>query len=214
MDTNRGQGLDTYHDEGTRLMRKLTEDDHDAFERLYDKYGSIIEQILENYNNHNMPPEDLIQEVFTRLWQQRMNFRGESRFLTYLYGIAKHTVSEEIRRSRKIVKRDLRARSDGNMCSYNDLSQPEVELFVQELRIILNEARAKLTAKERQALEVFHVGDVPLSQASHKLGCSHEALRSRLKRARKRSRELLDPDLMRGWSSNQVLLIEDNSESR
>ncbi|UCF04060.1 MAG: sigma-70 family RNA polymerase sigma factor [bacterium] len=176
-------------------MRKITENDPEAFERLYDKYGSILEQILDRYHHHHMSSEDFIQEVFTRLWQQRMNFRGQSRFLTYLYGIAKHTVNEEVRRSHKIVKRDLKARMDINQNTCKGLSEPETALFLEELTIALEKVRASLTIKERQAMDVSQDNDVPLRKVSRTVGCSHEALRSRLKRARKRLQELLRPIL-------------------
>ncbi|MFC1636011.1 RNA polymerase sigma factor [Planctomycetota bacterium] len=195
MDTNPDNGPNAYHDEATKLMRKIAKNDVDAFERLYRKYGSILEQILAGYDNHNMSPEDFVQEVFTRLWQQRMNFRRQSRFLTYLYGIAKHTANEEIRRSRKIAQIDLKACKDINKNTCNGLSEPETELFLKELTAALEKVRASLTIKERQALEVSQASDVSLRKVSGKVDCSHEALRSRLKRARKRSQELLGPIL-------------------
>jgi RNA polymerase sigma-70 factor (ECF subfamily) len=181
----------TYYDESIRLMRKITEDDPEAFERLYDKYGSLLEQILAGYDNHHMSTEDFIQEVFTRLWQQRKNFRGQSHILTYLLGIARNTVNEEIRRSGKMTVRNLKEEMYTNMDSHHDLTQPEAELFLKELTTVLEKIRACLTAKQRQALDISQKSDGPLCQVSKRLCCSHEAFRSRLKRARKRSQELL-----------------------
>ena len=73
--------------------------------------------------------------------------------------------------------------------SNDSLSQPEVEFYLKELKAVLKEAKDKLTAKQRQVLELSQA--TSLHEASQKLGCSPEALRCRLKRARKRSRELL-----------------------
>ncbi|OHB75418.1 MAG: hypothetical protein A2Z25_15025 [Planctomycetes bacterium RBG_16_55_9] len=214
MDKSVNQDPNASRDEGTELMQEITADDPDAFRKLYLKYSSLLKQILSVYHCHHISSEDFVQEVFTRLWQQRMNFRGESCLYTYLHAIAKHIVNEESRRSKKLTQKDLKERSEDHPCSYNDLSGPEAEFFVKELRVILKKARARLTARERQALDVSQAGEVPLSRASRELGCSHEALRSRLKRARKRSQELLDPDLMRGWSSSQMLHIEGETENR
>ena len=191
MGKNRDQGLKAYHDEGTRLMKKITENNPEAFERLYNKYGPILEQILAGYHHHPMSSEDFIQEVFTRLWQQRRNFRGESRFLTYLYGIAKHTVNEEIKRSGKMMARCLKEEMCVDRDSHHDLSQPEAEFFLKELTVVFDDARAKLSKRERQVLDISQAGDVPAREASQMMGCSHEAFRSRLRRARKRSQEFL-----------------------
>jgi|GEM_PF-1326123 len=195
MDTYSDQSSYAYHDEATKLMWKIAENDADAFERLYNMYGSFLEHILACSGNQNMSSEDFVQEVFTRLWEQRMKFRRQSRFLTYLYGIARHTVNEEIRRSRKIVKRDLNARMDINKSICDGLSQPETAFFLKELRAALEKGQAGLTTNERQALDVFQASDVSLREVSLKVGCSHDALRTRLKRARERLYELLGPVL-------------------
>lgn len=172
-------------------------DDIKAFEHLYGKLRPVLEQILESYDNHGMSPDDFIQEVFTRLWQSRMSFRGESRYFTYLYGIAKNTVNEEIRRSRKIRTKELKGRKAINKNTCRGLSEPENVLFTKELMIVLEKARmAKLTSKERQAMELSQVNDASLTEISQIAGCSREAFKSRLKRARKRSNKLIDPDLI------------------
>lgn len=193
MDTNTDHSSNTYHDEATQLMQKIAENDVDAFERLYDKYGSFLEHILACYDNHNMLSEDFIQEVFTRLWQHRMNFRGQSRFTTYLHSIARYTAIEEIRRSQNKAKRELNAHLDINKNICDGLSQPESELFLKELTRILEKGRAGLTINERHAMDAFQNSDVSLRAISQKVGCSHDALRTRLKRARERLKELLVP---------------------
>ena len=71
------------------------------------------------------------------------------------------------------------------------MSQPETELYIKELTTVLKEVRAKLTAKQQQALELSQAIDTSLHKTSQKLSCTPEALRCRLMRARKRSRELL-----------------------
>ena len=181
--------------EEIELKRTTIHDDVIVFERLYDRYGSTLEWFLSHYDNHGMLPEDFIQEVFTRFWQQRKNFQNQSRFQAYLFGIARLTVKEEMRRSRKVPTSDLDENMGIDRDSHNDLSQPEEDLFVKELRGILDRVRASWTMKEFQALEISH-DDVPPHEASQILGCSHEAYRSRLKRARKRSQELINPALI------------------
>lgn len=196
MDTHMDRYEHSHIDEDSRLMQKLMKGNLDAFNRLFDKYGSVLEHILANYANHNILPEDFIQEVFTRLWEKRMNFRGQSRFFTYLYGIAKHTLSEEMRQPRNITTRDLHENIASERHSYDDLSQPEIELSLKELKAVIDDVKGRLTIKERQALEISYVDDIPIYQASKMLGCSHEAFKSRLKRARKRAREIINPALL------------------
>lgn len=187
--------LKVQSDESTKLMRKVASGDIKAFDCLYYKFFPILKCFFATQNGHYTSSDDFIQEVFARLWEQRKNFRGESSFLTYLFSIARYTLNEEIRQSRRIAEIDLKEHLRLNRDSHNDLSQPEKMFYFKELISAFEGARVMLTAQQRQALEVSQSAAIPLCKASIKLGCSHEALKSRLKRARKRLQELLDPIL-------------------
>ena len=183
-------------DEAAGLMRKVANGDVDAFGRLYNQFGPILRRLFANCDNRHMSSDDFIQEVFTRLWQHRRNYRGTSRFLTYLLGIARYTRNEKMRQSYKMARMGcLEELASFTLDSHDALSQPETEFYLKELTAALKEATAKLTTKQRQVLELSQVTATSLHKASQKLGCSPEALRCRLKRARKRSRELLAPIL-------------------
>lgn len=179
-------------DEATELMRKVANGNVDAFDRLYNEFCPILRRLFAKCDHRYMSLDDFIQEVFTRLWQQRKNYRGTSCFLTYLLGIARYTLNEKMRQSYKMARMgNLEELASFSLDSHDDLSQPEAKLYIKELTAALKEAKAKLTAKQRQVLELSQATETSLNKASQKLGCSPEALRCRLKRARKRSRELL-----------------------
>lgn len=174
------------------LMRKVTNGDRDAFNCLYDEFCPVLRRLFANCYDHHMSLDDFTQEVFTRLWQHRNNYRGNSRFLTYLLGIARYTLNEKIRQSHKMARMEnVEGIASFTSDSHDALSQPEAALYIKELTAALKEARANLTAKQRKALELSETTEISLQKASQNLGCSPEALRCRLMRARKRLQELL-----------------------
>lgn len=201
-------------DEATRLMRKVAAGDIEAFTRLYDEFSPTLRRFFANYSGPHMPLDDFIQEVFTRLWQQRKNYRGTSCFMTYLLGIARHTLSDQIRKSRKIVGIHLKEHTRFPADSHGELSEPEAALSFKELIAALERARARLTAKEREALELSQAVNGPLWKASQELGCSREALRSRLKRARKRSLRSLATVLQSEQACERTSPIEPKNKER
>ena len=75
--------------------------------------------------------------------------------------------------------------------SYHDLSQPEAELYRNELSAVLERIQTMLTSEQQQALQISQAVDVSMAGEARKLGCSYNAMRCRLKRARKRLAELL-----------------------
>ena len=182
-------------DRNAELMRNAADGDIQAFQRLYRTFGPVIKHLFAKRGVNPALSDDLVQKIFVCLWQQRKDFRAESSFETYLFSIARYTLSNEIRRSCGIAGKDLKDQPEYCIELQNGLSQPEAELYLKELAAAVERAKAKLTTEQRQALDAANDVDIPLGKALEGIGCSHRAYKSRLKRARKRLRELLDPFL-------------------
>ena len=177
--------------ERARLMQKVAAGDLGAFERLYRRFAPILMYFFVRRGADLALADDLTQKVFLCLWQRRKSFGAESSFEAYLFSVAKHTQSKEIRESRRVAETGLREHPDLNKDSHSALSDPETELYLKELAAAVERAKARLSVQERQALAAAQAGHIPFSIAAQKLACSKEALKSRLKRARRRMRELL-----------------------
>ena len=182
---------ETAFDENAKLMRRVAEDDIKAFESLYQRCAPALMHFFTRRRLDYDPVEDLVQKVFIGLWRQRKSFRGESSFETYLFSMAKRTLNKELRQLHRLGEIDAKERSD----LYTGLTQPEAKAYLREMINALDAAKANLTPGQRQALEISQTGDVPLDKILEGLGCSKKAYKSRLKRARKRLRELLAPFL-------------------
>jgi len=180
-------------DENARLMLKVADGDIEAFKRLYQRFAPLLSQLFVRRGVDRNSADDFVQKIFTSLWQQRKGFRGESSFETYLSSIAIHTLNKEIRQSHKRneISSKKYQQSDGDTGKI--LSQPEAEFYLLELTDALDAAKAKLTDKQFQALQVSQAPDIAFHKALEELGCSKEVYKKRLKRARKRLRELLNP---------------------
>jgi DNA-directed RNA polymerase specialized sigma24 family protein len=107
--------------------------------------------------------------------------------------MARNTINNEIRRSKKIAVLDSRRHEKFHADSNNILSQPEAEAYFQELIGALEVAKAKLTLKQRHALEISQEPDINLAKLLKELGWSRGAYQKRLKRARKKIIENLAP---------------------
>lgn len=182
-------------DESTRLMQRVPAGDFEAFERLYTRFAPTLMHLFVRRGTDLTLAEDLTQKVFVCLWERRKNFRAESSFEAYLFSIAKRTLSKEIRESRRVAEMGLKAHPELNEGSHSGLSDQELELYLRELAAAVRRAKAKLTSEQRQALAVSQSRRISFSTLAQKLGCSQEALKSHLKRARRRMRELLAPIL-------------------
>ena len=178
----------------TRLIR-VPAGDFEAFERLYTRFAPILMHLFVKRGADLTLADDLTQKVFVCLWERRKSFRAASSFETYLLSIAKHTLIKELRESRRAAETGLKGHRELKGNSHSGLSDPELELYLRELAAAVERAKAKLTFEQRQALAVSQSRRISFSTLARKLGCSQEALKSHLKRARRRMRELLAPIL-------------------
>jgi RNA polymerase sigma-70 factor (ECF subfamily) len=180
-------------DENAKLMQKAANGDIKAFDRLFQRFAPLLMHLFVRRGVDLNSADDLAQKIFIHLWRQRKNYRPESSFETYLFSIARNILNKEIRRSCKITKIRSKKQPDSDKGTYNALSQPEAEFYLKELTDALESAKAKLTAKQQKALQASQQSDTNFHEVLKELGCSKGVYKNRLKRARKRLRELLAP---------------------
>lgn len=79
--------------------------DQQAFHCLYDNYHRRIYALCWRMLADKESAEDVCQEVFVQLWQKINNFRGESKFSTWLYSVATNIVLGHIRKNKNWLQR-------------------------------------------------------------------------------------------------------------
>ncbi len=107
------------------------------FESLISKNSKTIRNIARSYTNM-YDYEDLMQEILVQLWRSFGNFRGDSKFETWLYRIAINTAvsfqRSEIKERKGKEKNTL---LQSNNASSGGLSHDEIlHAFIKELNNI------------------------------------------------------------------------------
>lgn len=85
----------------------MNQNKEQQFKELYQKYGPKVQRLCLGYTGNQMEAEDLLQEVFVKVWQNLHNFRGESQVSTWIYRIAVNTCLYQIRSSKNKKSVDL-----------------------------------------------------------------------------------------------------------
>jgi RNA polymerase sigma-70 factor (ECF subfamily) len=173
-----------------RLMFKAAAGDPEAFVQLYRKFYSPIEAYLARLNGQHVSLEDLVQEVFTRVWEQRGNFRGNSSVKTYLFGIARNVMWSESKR--QTLERNHLGRVEAivrqqNADRQDQLAGPEQETHRKELREMLYRAINELSPQQRDAVQSFLIDSTSTGMAArspHAVPAT-DAVRKRLAKALK-----------------------------
>jgi RNA polymerase sigma-70 factor (ECF subfamily) len=169
----------------TDLMDRFARGDRNAFEKLYEKYYPVVWSFLISCHGDPSVLCDLAQEVFTRLWQQRGQYRGLSDVKTYILAIAKNVLAKEevsIHRETVVQKRmamELPRTPSLDLFEFEDLKEP------------LRQAISHLAVKQKEAVEMVHFLELSPVEAAKRADCSLETLRNRLYCARENLRQQL-----------------------
>ncbi len=76
------------------LISLLHEGNKHAFKMLFDRYGNRLYQFSVKYLKDKQDAEDLLSEVFLKIWENRANLRTNSSFQAYLFTIAYNNIRQ------------------------------------------------------------------------------------------------------------------------
>jgi len=76
----------------TRLLKGLKRSDHDSFRELFDLYSGPLYRFSLSYLKSKEAAEDVVQEVFIKIWDKRKDIDTGKSFQSYLFTIALNSV--------------------------------------------------------------------------------------------------------------------------
>lgn len=81
------------------LIRRLKAGDKDAFTRLYKQYWERVYAFGRLYLDRNERAEDVVQEVFVKIWESREFLREEENFKGLLFIITRNLIFNQYRKN-------------------------------------------------------------------------------------------------------------------
>jgi len=164
-------------------------DDKTAYGKLYRKYFTIITNYIMSRNGQFEPPEDLAQEVFVRVWQNRARYRPDATVKTYLFGYAKNVLREK----QSMVSRKASVDISNFSNPTSNLPQSSVISQYDDIIKSIKKQIAALPDKQRQTFEMVYICGFSAAKAAEILQCSPQSVYNNLYRARKKLRKLINP---------------------
>jgi RNA polymerase sigma factor (sigma-70 family) len=184
-------------DEDAEFMSRIRQGDAGAFSVLYEKYLPLAMAYAVALGSRDVSVADIVQETFTRLWDRRQEYRGEAGARTYIFAYIRNICLEE-KRLRKRAQALSQHVSPGSLSCGVASSTPETAAYLSEMNILLEQALARLSNAQKQALQLYHVEGMSLHEAATSVGCTQKCFESRLSRGlAKLRRLLLHPDRYR-----------------
>ncbi len=92
-------------DHESELITRAQQGDQQAFHQIYENHYRRVYALCWRMLADKDSAEDVCQEVFVQLWQKISNFRGESKFATWLHSVATNTVLGHLRKQKNWIQR-------------------------------------------------------------------------------------------------------------
>ena len=176
-------------DHDGELLLRWGDGDEPAGQQLYDRHFPRVYRFFRTKVADGV--EDLVQATFLACLEARERYRGEGKFSTFIYGVARNQLLAHFR------KRKSRGRMAVPLQhSVADLGpSPSTMLGRDAEERRLYESICRLPIDLQISLELFYWEDVPSREIAAILDVPESTVRSRLRRARLQLRKALDlPD--------------------
>ncbi|MFL6354661.1 MAG: RNA polymerase sigma factor [Bryobacteraceae bacterium] len=133
--------------------------------------------------------QDLTQETFIKALQRQSQLKDLDRAAQWLSRIASNTAIDFLRRNRKCAFTDVTELAEGRLAGADS---PEQLLLRGERKVQLDGGLAMLTARERMALLLRDVEDMPADEVARQMNCSMATVRSHIANARIKFKRYLE----------------------
>jgi RNA polymerase sigma-70 factor (ECF subfamily) len=185
-----------------QIVERLREADEAAFDALYQQYFQRVYAFSFARLRNHADTDDAVQETFLSVYRSIEDFRGESSLLAWIYGIARNTVNNQLRRTCSQQRRLKNARS---FLMRSDLlmppGTPEDELHLQRCG---SQIRRRLSSVADWQTEIFvlrHLENLSVREISKRMSRSSDSVRSSLYRVKRLMLEAIDSGTARCGAS-------------
>ncbi len=178
------------------LVESIRNSDHDAFNLLYNRYFQRIYNFSHARLRNHADTEEVVQETFISVFKSIDAYRGESLLVSWIYGIARNTVNNHLRRAKTQRQRLEGARLDlvrppASLASCS----PEEHLGLQRCSETIQEQLDSVGEWHAQVFIMRHLQNMTIAEIAKEVSRSSDSVRSSLYRVKRLLVEAVDPGL-------------------
>ena len=168
------------------LVARMRDSDEAAFNILYDRYFHRVYTFSFTRLRDHANTEEVVQEIFVSVFRSIDAYRGDASLMSWIYGIARNMVNNQLRRSKTQEQRMEKVlpelvRTGGSFST----GTPEDQL---NLRRSAEAVKERLDSVAEWQAEVFllrHLENLPIEEIAERMSRSHDSIRSSLYRVKR-----------------------------
>ena len=169
------------------IIARARRGDADAFEQLVVAYRDQVFRLALRMCGNEADADEVAQEAFLSAWKALPNFRGDSRFSTWLYQLTSHAAIDLMRREkRQIVAEDIT-----DVGAPDPAPGPQQQAEQSETRQAVRDAMAQLSPEYRQIVVLRFLQELSYEEIGAVLKLPPGTVKSRLNRAKSQLKDIL-----------------------
>lgn len=162
-------------------LAALKNDDIKAFDNLFEEYGKRLYHFAYGYLKSKDDAEEIVQEVFLKVWRNRKQLKPDLSFKAYIFKIAYHQILEILKQINRrqayryeIIDESIFFNDDTNTRLNYQMLLEKVESLIQ-----------KLPSRQREILLKRKKEGIPVKEIATQLGVSPKTVENHLTQALK-----------------------------
>lgn len=170
-----------------KMVELLKDSDHEAFNGLFRLYSSKVYRFSIGYLKSKEEAEEIVQDTFFKIWQNRSTINTSYSFGGFLFTIAHNLILNRIRKVRNQFALQ-------NHLRINDLTEcnpTEDKIRQDDLELIRQTVLSELPRKRRIIFQLIRESEMSYQQVAEKLNISVKTVEAQMTEALKHFRKKL-----------------------
>lgn len=168
-----------------RLMAAVGKNDYVSYNKLFNRYYGRLCQYVYGLLMDKDDAEDVVQELFLRLWKNREKIIVKENVSGYLFKMAKHFALNHIRSANHF--NSLSENPDQILLSYED-----DQLESEEFRVALYDCIDRLPGREKEVLLLHRIEGLKQAEISEKLSITVKTIKNQIWMSLQRMKKCLE----------------------
>ena len=176
----------TYYEQSVIL--RLQKGDSDAFQELYNQYHQPLYHYVLRFVKSPALAEDVLQDVFLKIWEIRSRIDPELSFKAYLYRISRNSVFKLLKKI--AVDENLRVQVLKQFSQ--SVADADLKVLWQQYEELLHAAINRLPPQRQKVFRLCREEGKTYEQVADELGISRNTVKEHMVLAMKLIREHID----------------------
>jgi len=121
------------------LVSGLKKDNNDSFQKIFELYSSPLFHFSLSYLKSKEAAEDVVQEVFIKIWNNRKVLKTNTSFQSYIFTIALNVIRKHFNKlsRQNEIKRDILIEFSKRKTEFDDYTN--FNLLLDKLDLLINQ---------------------------------------------------------------------------